>query len=180
MWLAVCLFSGHGRSGALSHHHHSLLPRCHGLHSHVWHHQRGILQRRPGLVGDWLEACDLAQKVKLSSVMLLCVCRATQIKTYSWDNAQVIMVGNKCDMDEERVVPPEKGKHLADQLGETQLSFTSGGTDSRRNVSSSLAWDGWSERKTASGPRAWCSKTVEKPIVWLKYIHTIPPLPHII
>lgn len=48
------------------------------------------------------------------------------------------MVGNKCDMDEERVVPPEKGKHLADQLGETQLSFTSGGTDSRRNVSSSL------------------------------------------
>ena len=48
-----------------------------------------------------------------------CVCfRATQIKTYSWDNAQVIMVGNKCDMDEERVVPPEKGKHLSEQLGE--------------------------------------------------------------
>ncbi|XP_051977929.1 ras-related protein Rab-3B-like isoform X2 [Xyrauchen texanus] len=42
---------------------------------------------------------------------------ATQIKTYSWDNAQVILVGNKCDMDEERVVPFEKGKHLADQLG---------------------------------------------------------------
>ncbi|KAJ7993227.1 hypothetical protein DPEC_G00270260 [Dallia pectoralis] len=42
---------------------------------------------------------------------------ATQIKTYSWDNAQVIMVGNKCDMDEERVVPPEKGRHLAEQLG---------------------------------------------------------------
>lgn len=50
--------------------------------------------------------------------------RATQIKTYSWDNAQVIMVGNKCDMDEERVVPPEKGKHLADQLGETILLKT--------------------------------------------------------
>lgn len=28
------------------------------------------------------------------------------------------MVGNKCDMAEERVIPPEKGKHLADQLGE--------------------------------------------------------------
>ncbi|XP_061635859.1 ras-related protein Rab-3B-like [Phyllopteryx taeniolatus] len=42
---------------------------------------------------------------------------ATQIKTYSWDNAQVIMVGNKCDMDEERVVAPEKGKQLAEQLG---------------------------------------------------------------
>ncbi|KAK2540461.1 hypothetical protein Q9233_001333, partial [Columba guinea] len=43
--------------------------------------------------------------------------RATQIKTYSWDNAQVILVGNKCDMEDERIVPVEKGKHLADQLG---------------------------------------------------------------
>ncbi|KAK2509647.1 hypothetical protein MC885_007458, partial [Smutsia gigantea] len=28
---------------------------------------------------------------------------ATQIKTYSWDNAQVILVGNKCDLEDERV-----------------------------------------------------------------------------
>ncbi|KAJ7400401.1 Nardilysin [Pitangus sulphuratus] len=41
---------------------------------------------------------------------------ATQIKTYSWDNAQVILVGNKCDMEDDRIVPVEKGKHLADQL----------------------------------------------------------------
>lgn len=51
--------------------------------------------------------------------------RATQIKTYSWDNAQVILVGNKCDVDEERVVPFEKGKHLADQLGELCLKRVS-------------------------------------------------------
>ncbi|XP_063283883.1 ras-related protein Rab-3B [Pelobates fuscus] len=42
---------------------------------------------------------------------------ATQIKTYSWDNAQVILVGNKCDMEDERIVPSEKGMQLADQLG---------------------------------------------------------------
>lgn len=41
----------------------------------------------------------------------------TQIKTYSWDNAQVILVGNKCDMEEERVVSAERGRQLADQLG---------------------------------------------------------------
>lgn len=41
----------------------------------------------------------------------------TQIKTYSWENAQVVLVGNKCDMDEERVVSRERGKQLADQLG---------------------------------------------------------------
>lgn len=57
--------------------------------------------------------------------VILCVSfsRATQIKTYSWDNAQVILVGNKCDMDEERVVPFEKGKHLADQLGKSRRVF---------------------------------------------------------
>ncbi len=45
------------------------------------------------------------------------VCRCTQIKTYSWDNAQVILVGNKCDMEDERVISYERGKHLADSLG---------------------------------------------------------------
>ncbi|XP_026474004.1 ras-related protein Rab-3-like, partial [Ctenocephalides felis] len=40
----------------------------------------------------------------------------TQIKTYSWDNAQVILVGNKCDMEDERVISYERGKQLAEQL----------------------------------------------------------------
>ncbi|XP_002737446.1 ras-related protein Rab-3 isoform X1 [Saccoglossus kowalevskii] len=42
---------------------------------------------------------------------------STQIKTYSWDNAQVILVGNKCDMEDERVVSVDRGKQLSDQLG---------------------------------------------------------------
>ncbi|XP_066534063.1 ras-related protein Rab-3A-like [Hoplias malabaricus] len=42
---------------------------------------------------------------------------STQIKTYSWDNAQVLLVGNKCDMEQERVVISDRGKQLADQLG---------------------------------------------------------------
>ncbi|XP_063721201.1 ras-related protein Rab-3-like [Symsagittifera roscoffensis] len=41
---------------------------------------------------------------------------STQIKTYSWDNAQVILVGNKCDMDAERIVKAQRGRDLADQL----------------------------------------------------------------
>jgi len=41
----------------------------------------------------------------------------TQIKNYSWDNAQVILVGNKCDMEEERVISTERGRQLAEQLG---------------------------------------------------------------
>ncbi|XP_070332816.1 ras-related protein Rab-3C isoform X4 [Odocoileus virginianus] len=43
---------------------------------------------------------------------------STQIKTYSWDNAQVILVGNKCDMEDERVISTERGQHLGEQLDE--------------------------------------------------------------
>lgn len=45
--------------------------------------------------------------------------RATQIKTYSWDNAQVILVGNKCDLEDDRLVPTEDGQRLAEELGKT-------------------------------------------------------------
>uniref|UniRef100_A0A095A650 Ras-related protein Rab-3C n=1 Tax=Schistosoma haematobium TaxID=6185 RepID=A0A095A650_SCHHA len=41
----------------------------------------------------------------------------TQIKTYSWDNAQVVLVGNKCDLVDDRVVSVDRGRHLAHQLG---------------------------------------------------------------
>lgn len=51
--------------------------------------------------------------------------RSTQIKTYSWDNAQVLLVGNKCDMEDERVVNAERGRQLSEHLGElnTPLSL---------------------------------------------------------
>jgi hypothetical protein len=40
---------------------------------------------------------------------------------YSWDNAQVVLVGNKSDLEEERVISIERGKRLADQLGRILL-----------------------------------------------------------
>lgn len=36
---------------------------------------------------------------------------------YSWDNAQVVLVGNKCDLEHDRAVTQERGQRLADQLG---------------------------------------------------------------
>ncbi|KAJ0032986.1 hypothetical protein NQD34_000093 [Periophthalmus magnuspinnatus] len=42
---------------------------------------------------------------------------ATQIKTYSWDNAQVVLVGNKLDLEEDRQVPTEDARRLATELG---------------------------------------------------------------
>ncbi|KAL1228025.1 Ras-related protein [Trichinella pseudospiralis] len=56
---------------------------------------------------------DITNEESFNSVQDWC----TQIKTYSWDNAQVVLVGNKCDMEDERVVSYERGKQLADQLG---------------------------------------------------------------
>ncbi|CAF0854586.1 unnamed protein product [Rotaria sordida] len=40
-----------------------------------------------------------------------------QIKTHSWEKTPVILIGNKCDMANERVVHLEEGKKLADALG---------------------------------------------------------------
>lgn len=42
---------------------------------------------------------------------------ATQIKTYSWDNAQVVLIGNKLDLEEDRQVPAEDAQRLATELG---------------------------------------------------------------
>lgn len=62
---------------------------------------------------------DITNEESFNSVQDWC----TQIKTYSWDNSQVVLVGNKCDMDDERVVSYERGRQLADQLGITLIHF---------------------------------------------------------
>nr|XP_046247008.1 ras-related protein Rab-3C isoform X2 [Scatophagus argus] len=88
---------------------------------------------------------------------------ATQIKTYSWDNAQVIMVGNKCDMDEERVVPPEKGKHLADQLVTIRFIFMPTNTLTNKAANQALSITRRVPRRTSTCGRsssAWWTSSV--------------------
>lgn len=51
-------------------------------------------------------------------MVVLVLLRATQIKTYSWGNAQVVLVGNKMDLEEERQVPTEDAQRLATELGQ--------------------------------------------------------------
>ncbi len=73
---------------------------------------------------------------------LLVLNRSTQIKTYSWDNAQVILAGNKCDMEEERVVSSDSGRLLAEQLGK----FT------RPNLIPKTEFDSSRDQLETSGP----------------------------
>ena len=61
--------------------------------------------------------------------------RATQIKTYSWDSAQVLLVGNKADMQNERVVSTERGQELAQQLGTYNISGFKLGTPNILTIS---------------------------------------------
>ncbi|KAM7533318.1 hypothetical protein Aperf_G00000120099 [Anoplocephala perfoliata] len=60
----------------------------------------------------------------------------TQIKTYSWDNAQVVLVGNKSDLGAERQVTTERGRALADTLG---LKFFE--TSAKDNVNVKAVFD---------------------------------------
>jgi GTPase SAR1 family protein len=43
--------------------------------------------------------------------------RVLQIKTNSWEKTPVTLVGNKCDMADDRVVQSEDGEKLASELG---------------------------------------------------------------
>jgi len=61
---------------------------------------------------------------------------ATQIKTYSWDSAQVMLVANKADMENERVVSTERGEELARQLG-----FDFFETSAKENLNVSQSFD---------------------------------------
>lgn len=61
---------------------------------------------------------NLKQQQQKNKIKYFCnLYRCTQIKMYSWDNAQVVLVGNKMDLEEERVITTDRGKHLAEQLG---------------------------------------------------------------
>ena len=45
------------------------------------------------------------------------VCRATQVKELSGDLVSVVLVGNKCDLEEARSVSVERASAVAEQLG---------------------------------------------------------------
>lgn len=68
LWsLCVCPLSsvsssiGHGGARTVPNYHHSLLPGCHGLHPHVRHHQRGVLQCCARLVSAHLPPSDCSE-----------------------------------------------------------------------------------------------------------------------
>lgn len=44
--------------------------------------------------------------------------RVTQTRACAWENVQIMLVGNKCDLEEERVISTDRGRQLADQLSE--------------------------------------------------------------
>lgn len=69
-------------------------------------------------------SCRTVPPAELQRDASLCRRRSTQIKTYSWDNAQVLLVGNKCDMEDERVVSGDRARQLSEHLGEITHTYT--------------------------------------------------------
>lgn len=75
---------------------------------------------------------DITNEESFNAVQDWC----TQIKMYSWDNAQVVLVGNKMDLEEERVITTERGNRLAEQLG---LDFFE--TSAKENINVKQVFD---------------------------------------
>jgi GTPase SAR1 family protein len=57
----------------------------------------------------------------------------------------VILVGNKCDMEDERVISFERGKQLADQLG---VEFFE--TSAKENINVKVSWNETNQDQTGS------------------------------
>ena len=119
----------------------------------------------------WVVFSFLILLARLDNTLLLCRC--TQIKTYSWDNAQVILVGNKCDMEDERVISYERGKQLADQLG---LEFFE--TSAKENINVKVScqmdaetskfvdWPDWPSSRPSLNVW-WTSSATKCPRAWI-------------
>jgi len=60
---------------------------------------------------------------------------ATQIRTYSWDGAQMLLVGNKADLEDDRVISKQRGHDLASQMG---CQFLETSSKSNVNVNESF------------------------------------------
>ena len=44
-------------------------------------------------------------------------CRSATVKDMSWENAQIVLVGNKSDLSESRVITKQQGMDLAESMG---------------------------------------------------------------
>jgi len=63
-------------------------------------------------------------RVYLILLATLCLCiRCTQIKTHAWSNSSVTLVGNKCDLEDARVILTKDGEELAQNLGNTNNTY---------------------------------------------------------
>lgn len=58
--------AGHGGPGTVQDHHDSVLQRRHGVHSHVRHHQRGVVQQRTRLVSAVITCYQRADRVRVA------------------------------------------------------------------------------------------------------------------
>jgi len=61
---------------------------------------------------------------------------STDKNIHSWEKTPVVLIGNKCDMANERVVQLEEGKNLAEELG---LEFFE--TSAKENINVKIVFE---------------------------------------
>lgn len=106
---------GYSRSGEISHNYHLLLPWCDGYNACLWHNEREEFREYCQMVtehrrGEWIvepnekaivNSCSLSPSLSLFLVQ------------HANEDVEKMILGNKCDMADKRVVSKERGEAVS-------------------------------------------------------------------
>ena len=106
------------------------------------------------------KVAGLGTRLNLHHVSPTCThLRSSTVKEHSWEKARVVLVGNKCDLKDSRVVQAKQGLELAESLG-VEYVETSAKDDVNVKEAFEILVDSISEKMAEStenpnlGPRA--------------------------
>lgn len=106
---------GYSRSGEISHNYHLLLPWCDGHNARLWHNEREEFREYCQMVtehrrGEWI-VNQTKQQLWTHFISLV---------QHANEDVEKMILGNKCDMSDKRVVSKERGEAVSSNRSREQ------------------------------------------------------------
>jgi Ras-related protein Rab-27A len=109
---------GHGWPREVSQSDHIVLSRCHGLHCNVWHNKWAVVFGDSEL--DWSTEGETFLSTRFTTVSIW------KFQTHAYcETPDIVLCGNKCDLNHKRVVSQSRGQHLAQKNNITYIEISS-------------------------------------------------------